>query len=65
MNVGEVEKAITEIEAARADHERAHGLEDELYIRVLKAIAAGTRTPRALAKAALAAQNIKFFRHTA
>jgi hypothetical protein len=67
MTVYRIKKLIAEIkkQANKFDHERAHGLEDELYIKVLTAIAQGEPNAQKLAKAALKSQRIKFFRFTA
>lgn len=57
---------VAEIEAAKADFEHAHSLEDRLYIEVLSTIAAGSADdPAELARVALRANGISFRRVTA
>lgn len=65
LPLAEVARVLASIEeaAAEGDYEVAHGREDALYVRVLRAIAEGrTDDARALAGAALAAQDIGFDR---
>ena len=47
-------------DASIEDYESAHSLEDKLYIEVLKDISKGNPDAPKLAKAALAANKIKF-----
>jgi len=49
----QVEALRYQIEALKADPEAFHGAEDDLYLRVLKGIAAGSVDPQALAAEAL------------
>jgi hypothetical protein len=58
----DVRNAVDEIIAYSSDDEKAHDLEDDLYERVLRAIASGARYPRALARAALLTKELKFKR---
>jgi hypothetical protein len=62
MNVRDITDVLDEISRIRDDDEHAHALEDSLYIRVLKEIAAGSANPAALAAEALKAGDIEFSR---
>jgi len=64
MNINVVEAMVDQIEllAKDGDHEAAHIAEDELYIKVLEAIASGYKNPDGLAIAALEAKDIEFDR---
>lgn len=54
MKVGEVEDRVAKIASLQGQKDsEAHGLEDDLFLDVLKAIASGARNPRALAAAAI------------
>lgn len=65
ITVSEIRKRVKEIRDLKGDYEAQHSREDDLYIDVLKAIAAGQRKGLVLANEALAAQRIKFPRHSA
>ncbi len=71
MRVSDVKKRIEEIasmkfRSGKPDAEAAHGAEDELYERVLRAIASSTSlaNARALASAALETKKLDFPRWT-
>jgi hypothetical protein len=54
MNLIEIEVRVSKIASLVGQKDGvAHGLEDELYLDVLKAIAAGSPNPRKLAAAAI------------
>lgn len=59
MTLDEVYERLAEIDREKNDDERAHGLEDQLYIDVLAHLAA---SGEALAGLALKARDIKFRR---
>jgi len=67
----EVRKRLKEIRAATwdgstiYDDEKAHGLEDQLYADVLKAVAAGSTYSQQLARLALNSHLIRFKRWAA
>ena len=67
MTVKEVAQIVHEIKTlAVDDYERAHGMEDSLYIGVLRAIAEDRcRSPRAIAAEALKPSDIEFNRYCA
>lgn len=65
MDVSEVEKRVAEIEEAKLDYEKAHALEDELYIDVMEAIAEGADNPLELAKECIKSAYIDFERYCA
>jgi hypothetical protein len=66
MRATEVNKIAAEIEHHKGDYERAHGMEDDLYINVLKAIAEQRGDePWRLAQEALKTQDIQFGRYCA
>lgn len=58
----EIERQLAAIRASRADSERAHVDEDELYKYVLGLIAEGASNPAQLARLALTARDIEFDR---
>ena len=62
MEVSEILSRVAEIAARQQDPEVAHGMEDVLYLDVLKAIAAGANNPKELASAALKAAALEFVR---
>lgn len=72
MNLKDVHKKVAAIRAATGDAEVAHGLEDELYRKVLVQVAypaQGIDGPTMkdlsrMARAALRTQRIPFTRHT-
>lgn len=66
MDVEDVNRRLADIEREKDDFERAHGMQDDLFRDVLRAIAEGnTATPQALASAALSVDSIDFGRYTA
>ncbi|WP_303985888.1 hypothetical protein [Niallia circulans] len=64
MTVDDVMKRVEDIRqvAEAEDDETAHGMEDELYAEVLKAIANGVDNPEKLATEALKTLEIEFSR---
>ncbi|QNH48712.1 MULTISPECIES: hypothetical protein [unclassified Bacillus (in: firmicutes)] len=62
MTVDDVQKRVEAIRQAAFDDETAHGMEDELYTEVLKAIANGADNPEKLAAEALKTEKIEFSR---
>lgn len=64
ITLNEIIEARSQIEACAGDDddERAHGLEDELWERVLQAIAAGAENSRELAAEALKTKDMAFAR---
>lgn len=64
MTIDDVRKRVEAIRqvAEAEDDETAHGMEDELYAEVLKAIANGADNPDKLASEALKTEKIEFFR---
>jgi len=63
ITLDDVVARVAEIQAAATDAEHAHGLEDDLWMDVLRAIAAGRcDEPRVCAKAALRSRDIEFGR---
>lgn len=56
---------IRKLAGPGADYEALHGIEDDLYRDVLRAIAEGVLEPQAVAAAALHADKIEFPRYTA
>ncbi|MEK5298667.1 hypothetical protein [Bacillus sp. FSL R5-0659] len=64
MTVDDVMKRVEDIRqvAEAEDDETAHGMEDELYTEVLKAIANGADNPEKLAAEALKTEKIEFYR---
>ena len=64
MNTNDVIAKVAEIRAMADDDERAHALQDDLYVAVLVAITDGSAKPsaRALALEALKVRNIEFSR---
>jgi hypothetical protein len=65
MNVSDVEAAIEEIRSEGSDYEKAHGMEDSLYVEVLQAIADGASNSHELARAVLKTKKMSFDRHCA
>lgn len=59
-----IDRWVRDIAKCAADPEQAHGLEDALYVAVLKAIAGGAGAAE-LARAALAAHDLEFSRWSA
>lgn len=63
MKASDVEERLHKIREAMEDDERAHSLEDDLYLEVLKAIASGMcDDPRACAAKAIETQVLAFGR---
>lgn len=62
LTVEDVRAKVREISEARGDDEIAHGLEDELRERVLKAIAGGAPNAAELAAEVLKTSDIEFQR---
>lgn len=65
LTLAEVREAVKSIEALIWDYESAHSLEDELYVKVLRAIAAGGLSEghgAALAEEALKVRELDFAR---
>ncbi|MEK5308355.1 hypothetical protein [Bacillus sp. FSL M8-0326] len=64
MTADDVRKRVEDIrrEAEAEDDETAHGMEDDLYAEVLKAIANGADSPEKLAAEALKTEKIEFYR---
>jgi hypothetical protein len=58
----DVEVALQEIQAVAADDEVAHSKRDDLWWRVLTAIASGAPEPGLLAAIALRTEKIEFVR---
>lgn len=56
---------IRSLAGSGADYEGLHGMEDDLYRDVLRAVADGVREPRAVAAAALLTTDIEFPRYAA
>lgn len=56
---------IRKLAGPSADYEALHGMEDDLYKDVLRAIAEGVLEPQAVAAAALCAEKIEFPRYAA
>ncbi len=65
FDVAYIKKFLEAIKSSSGDDEKAHALEDDLYIRTLEEIAWGATNPIELAKEALKSQTIKFSRWTA
>ena len=64
--VNEVKKWVDSIKDSRRDFEAAHVLEDELYLKILRGIAAGTcEDPQQVAKEVIKTQDINFPRYCA
>lgn len=55
-----IEKALIKIKRAAYDPERAHSMEDDLYIYTLTVIKGGAEHPEELAALALRARKIQF-----
>lgn len=62
MTVDDVQERVEVIRQIALDDETAHGMEDELYIDVLGAIANGADNPEKLAAEALKTLEIEFSR---
>ncbi|PJI12380.1 hypothetical protein CTV96_09540 [Bacillus altitudinis] len=62
MTIDDVQERIEVIRQIALDDEVAHGMEDELYIDVLEAIANGADNPEKLASEALKTKDIEFYR---
>lgn len=62
MNVQEIKDEVEAIRADASDDERAHGNEDVLHQRVLRAIADGADNAPELAREALRTLDIDFSR---
>lgn len=62
LTVEDVARALAEIVEKAGDDESAHGMEDGLHQRVLRAVAAGHPDARILAAAALRTEAIEFCR---
>ncbi|KLK98059.1 hypothetical protein XJ18_17675 [Bacillus pumilus] len=62
MTVDDVRERVENIRQVAFDDETAHGMEDDLYIDVLEAIATGADSPEKLAAEALKTQEIEFYR---
>lgn len=64
MTVDDVNVAVAHIAATAGDAEAAHSDEDRLYLSVLREIAARStcKESRALARAAIKTQDVKFSR---
>jgi hypothetical protein len=60
--VDDIEKAVTDVEAAKGDCEGVHGLEDQILIDTLQCIADGAMNPQDLAAAALKVRNVNYTR---
>lgn len=64
MKVEDVRARVAKIVASKGDYDIAHGMEDDLFLDVLKAIAAGAKEPKALAAEAIKSADIDFPRET-
>lgn len=63
MTVEQVRERVAEIEASVGDDETAHGMEDRLYLDLLRAIAEGRcADPAACAAEAIKADELDFAR---
>jgi len=63
MNVADIEERIKKIRAVAPEKDSsAHVLEDELFLDVLKAIAAGAKNPKELAAAAIVSADLEINR---
>lgn len=60
MRVAEVRDRVNAVAVEVHDPEKAHGLEEDLWRDVLKAIEEGHPFPRTLARLALETQDIEF-----
>lgn len=66
MTISEVRFRIEQIQKLKGqDIEKAHGMEDDLFQDVLRAIAKGSKKARALAQEALKSLQIEMSRHCA
>ena len=66
MTAADILKRIESVKqmAAEQDDAKAHGMEDDLHVEVLEAIASGATNPEVLARTALMTRQIKFSRWT-
>ena len=62
MTVEQVREGVERVRAVAADDEQAHMSRDGIWLSVLRAIAEGMDDPQALARAALATEDIEFSR---
>ena len=62
MTTADVIARVDEIRAFAGDAEKAHGMEDRLYLEVLAEIAEGEGRAADLARAAIRASDIEFER---
>jgi hypothetical protein len=62
VNPADVEARLAEIVAQSDDNERAHVLEDDLWLNVLLAIARGSDEAQEMAKLAVTSRDIEFSR---
>lgn len=62
ITIEEVEARVRMVESRKDDNESAHGIEDDLYEDVLRAIAEGSPEATALARAALKSKDVDFAR---
>lgn len=60
MTLAEIEKEVRRIEDAKGDPEVQHGIEDDVRVRVLVAIAQGATNARELAEAVLKTSDLDF-----
>lgn len=65
MTVEQIREEIEKIKASNPDDEAQHGMEDDLYLAVLTAIANGALNPTELAREAIKTQEMEFRRHCA
>jgi hypothetical protein len=65
LTVAAVRDTVAEISRIRHDDEVAHVIEDRLWERALRAIAAGAPNPAELAAEALKSADLEFNRHCA
>jgi len=64
ITVRDVDRRIAEIREVARDYEKAHGMEDQLFRDILKAVSDGHPRSRGLARAALKCSEIEFPRVT-
>lgn len=62
MTCDEVRKRVAEIADIIWDDERAHSMEDRLYVDIMRAIIAGASDPQSLCYEALKTQDLDFAR---
>ncbi len=65
MKLHDVIKRVKEIRDSLPDYEKAHSLEDQLYLEVLQEAAKGNPEAYALARAALKSKKLDFERYSA